>query len=103
MQGDDYDFNAETFVPLLQQVSGQFSGNEASALSLLKNWDYQAKSDSAAAAVFELFWNHLLSNTFDDDLPKKYWPDDSSNWNEVMRNLAKIPLIRSGMTRPPPM
>jgi penicillin amidase len=91
MQGDDYDSNAEVFTPLLQQMSGQFSGNEASALNLLKNWDYQAKSDSAPAAIFESFWGHLLSDTFDDDLPKKYWPDDGSNWNEVMRNLAKNP------------
>ena len=43
---------------------------------LLKNWDYQAKANSAPAAIFEAFWSHLLSNTFDDDLPKKYWPDD---------------------------
>ena len=91
MQGDDYDSNAETFVPLLQQISNQFTDNDATALNLLKNWDYQAKSDSSAAAIFEAFWSHLLSNTFDDDLPKKYWPDDSSQWNEVMRNLAKNP------------
>ena len=74
-----------------KQMSNQFTGNDAAALNLLKNWDYQAKSDSSAAAVFESFWSHLLSNTFDDDLPKKYWPDDSSQWNEVMRNLAKNP------------
>ncbi len=91
MQGDDYDSNAETYVPLLQQMSNQFTSNDVTALNLLKNWDYQAKSDSAPAAIFEAFWNHLLSNTFDDDLPKKYWPDDSSQWNEVMRNLAKNP------------
>jgi len=74
MQGDDYDSNAEVFTPLLQQMSGQFSGNEASALNLLKNWDYQAKSDSAPAAIFESFWGHLLSDTFDDDLPKNTGP-----------------------------
>jgi penicillin amidase len=91
MQGDDYDSNADTFVPLLQQMSNQFTGNDAAALNLLKNWDYQAKSDSAPAAIFEAFWSHLLSNTFDDDVPKKYWPDDSSQWNETMRNLAKNP------------
>jgi len=91
MQGDNYDADAATFVPLLQQLSGQFSGNQTSALNLFKNWDYQARSDSAPAAVFESFWSHLLSDTFDDDLPKKYWPDDGSNWNEVMRNLAKNP------------
>ncbi len=91
MQGDDYDANAESYVPLLQQMSNQFTGNDSAALNLLKNWDYQAKANSAPAAIFEAFWSHLLSNTFDDDLPKKYWPDNSSQWNEVMRNLAKNP------------
>jgi penicillin amidase len=91
MQGDDYDVNAETYVPLLQQMSNQFTGNNSAALNILKNWDYQAKSDSSAAAIFESFWSHLLSNTFDNKLPKKYWPDDGSQWNEVMRNLVKNP------------
>ena len=91
MQGDDFDSNAGVFVPLLEQISGQFSGNESAALNLLKNWDGQARANSAPAAVFEAFWSHLLSNTFDDDLPKKYWPDDSSQWNEVMRSLARNP------------
>ncbi len=91
MQGDDLDPNVVTFVPLLTQMSSQFTGNDASALALLKNWDGQAKMDSAPAAVFESFWGHLLSNTFDDDLPKDYWPDDGSNFNEAMRNLAKNP------------
>jgi len=91
MQGDDYDANAETFVPLLRQLSGQFSSNDSAALNLLKGWNYQARSDSSAAAAFESFWGHLISNTFDNKLPKKYWPDDSSRWNEVMRNLARNP------------
>jgi penicillin amidase len=91
MQGDDYDPNAPTFVPLLQQMSSQFSGNDSAALELLKNWDYQTMSNSSAAAVFESFWSHLLSNTFDDDLPKAYWPNGDSHWNEVMRNLVKNP------------
>ncbi len=91
MQGDDYDSNTETYVPLLMQMSNQFTGNDAAALNLLRNWDDQAKANSSSAAIFEAFWSHLLSNTFDDDLPKKYWPDDGSQWNEVMLNLAKNP------------
>jgi len=91
MQGDDFDSSAAVFAPLLAQMPGQFTGNDAAAFDLLKNWDYQAQATSAPAAVFEAFWRHLLSNTFDDDLPKDYWPDDGSHWNEVMRNIAKNP------------
>jgi penicillin G amidase len=91
MQGDMYDANAATFVPLLQGLRDQFTGQDATALDLFTNWDYQAKANSAAAAVFESFWRHLLENTFNDDLPKAYWPDGGSRWNEVMRILIKNP------------
>jgi penicillin amidase len=91
MQGDDYDANAATFVPLLLQLNAQFLSDQVATLDLLKNWDEQTKSDSSAAAVFEAFWRHLLQNTFNDDLPERYWPDGGSRWNEVMRELAKNP------------
>lgn len=91
MQGDMYDANAATFVPLLLKLEGLFSGDQSAAFNLLKTWDFQARPDSSAAAIFESFWRHLLQNTFDDDLPKDYWPDGGSRWNEVMRNLVKNP------------
>ena len=91
MQGDMYDANAAVLVPVLLKLNGPFSGEQSAALDMLKNWDFQARSDSAAAAVFESFWRHLLQNTFNDDLPKDYWPDGGSRWNEVMRNLIKNP------------
>jgi len=91
MQGDMYDANAETFVPRLLALQAQLPADQSAAIDLLKNWDYQAKADSSAAAVFEAFWRHLLQDTFDDDVPKAYRPDGGSRWNEVMRNLAKNP------------
>ncbi len=91
MQGDMFDANAATLVPLLLRSTGSFSGDQSVALDLLKTWDYQARPGSAAAALFESFWRHLLQNTFNDDLPKDYWPDGGSRWDEVMRNLVKDP------------
>ena len=91
MQGDMYDSNAATFVPLLLKLDARQSLNQATAIQLLKNWDYQTRADSAAAAVFEAFWRHLLQNTFHDDMPKDFQPDGGSRWNEVMSNLAKHP------------
>ena len=89
MQGDDYDASAATYVPLLLKQNPKFEKqNDAIAFDLLKNWDYQAKADSSAAAVYETFWRHLLQNTFDDDLPKQYWPSGGDRWFEVMRNLS---------------
>ncbi len=92
MQGDAYDANAATFVPLLLDLDPEFAKpNEATAFDLLRNWDYQAQADSAPAAVFNAFWRHLLQNTFNDDLIERYWPDGGSRWNEVMRNMVHDP------------
>ena len=65
MQGDSYDANAATLVPILAQLTFQAgTPNQAVALDLLKNWDGQARMDSAPAAVFEVFWKNLLADTF---------------------------------------
>ncbi len=92
MQGDGFEANAATYAPLLAQAVVQ-SGtpNQAIALDLLKNWDFQARMDSAPAVIFEVFWKNLLGDTFRDDLPEDYWPIGGSRWNEVMRNLANQP------------
>ncbi len=86
MQGDDFDANGEVFVPELLALK-DLAGNQSKAQNLLKDWDYQARADSAAAAVFNAFWRHLLQNTFNDELPKQYWPDGGSRWNDVMRHM----------------
>ena len=87
MQGDSFDANGPTFVPLLLGLD-ELSANETEAQNLLKNWDYQNRADSAAAAVFNAFWRHFLQNTFNDDMPEeRYLPDGDSRWNEIMRHL----------------
>jgi penicillin amidase len=92
IQGDNYDANATTFVPLLAQLNFQAGTPiQAKALDLLKNWDYQAGMGSAPAAVFEVFWKNLLADTFNDDLPEAYWPSGGSRWMEVISNLANQP------------
>ncbi|HZM24384.1 MAG TPA: penicillin acylase family protein [Anaerolineales bacterium] len=89
IQGDSFDANGPVFVPLLTQINFE-SGtpNQAAALDLLKNWDFEARADSAAAAAFEAFWRHLLQNTCDDDMPELYWPEGGSRYGEFMRNLS---------------
>lgn len=89
IQTDAYDASAETFVPLLLQMDGQFAKpNEAAAFESLKTWEYQARADSQAAAVYAAFWRNLLKNTFDDELPEEYWADGGDRWFEVTRSLT---------------
>lgn len=86
MQADDYDASAATLVPILMNVKLNDSHLDE-VRALLKNWDFQAQADSAPAAIYEVFWKNLLAKTFDDDLPKRYWPSGGDRWFEVMRNL----------------
>ncbi|MBK8616344.1 MAG: penicillin acylase family protein [Anaerolineales bacterium] len=89
MHGDSFDANAETFVPILLDV--ELASDLNPALDTLKNWDFQDRIDSTSAAVFNAFWRNLLQNTFNDELPERYWADGGSRWNEVMRTMAKNP------------
>ena len=90
MQGDDKDLNAETLLPVLQQLSLNDTHLE-DARAILQNWDLQDQMDSAPAALFAAFWKHLLADTFDDELPEDYWPTGGDRWFEVMRNLVTQP------------
>jgi penicillin amidase len=66
----------------------ELSNGETQVQNLLSDWDYQSNVDSAAAAIFNAFWRHLLQNTFNYDLPEeRYYPEGGSRWNEIMRNL----------------
>jgi penicillin amidase len=88
MQADGFNASAAAYVPLLLQMD-ELSEAETHAQQLLEGWDYQDKPDSAAAAVFNAFWRHLLKNTFHDDLPEAHWPSGGNRWFEVMRNIAE--------------
>ena len=43
MQGDMYDANAATLVPLLLKLNGSFSEQSPNALTCSRNWDFQAE------------------------------------------------------------
>jgi penicillin amidase len=47
--------------------------------------------DSAPGALFAVFWKHLLSATFEDDLPESNWPTGGGNWMEITRKLIEDP------------
>lgn len=91
IQGDMYDASAATLVPLLLKLGASFDREQRRALELLAGWNDQDRAASAAAALYESFWRHLLQDTFDDDLPQRYWPRGGSRWFEVMRNLVRRP------------
>ncbi|OLP19631.1 penicillin acylase family protein [Leptolyngbya sp. 'hensonii'] len=90
MQGDNFNANAKTLVPVLLQVMPQ--GQEwAEIRSLLQGWNNQVDLNNAPATLFNVFWKHLLAATFHDELPEAYWPEGSDRWLEVVHNLIQQP------------
>ncbi|MEK6751411.1 MAG: penicillin acylase family protein, partial [Chloroflexota bacterium] len=90
MQGDNYDGGAEYVLPHLLGMKFSAS-NLTDGLATLKNWDYQASADSTPAAVYEVFWKNLLIDTFNDDLPERYWPGGGAPWFEIARKIVDEP------------
>lgn len=92
MQGDGFDGGAQYVLPVLLEVEfNSATPNQAIALEMLKNWDYQASANSTPAAIYEAFWKNLLANTFNDDVPERYYPNGNSLWFEVIRSTITEP------------
>ena len=90
MHGDSKNLNAEALTPIL--LSLELDPELASVRDqFLADWDYQEHADTVSATVFETFWWHLLTDTFQDDLPKDYLPKGGSRWYVVMRDLIQQP------------
>ncbi|MFN6572709.1 penicillin acylase family protein [Dendronalium sp. ChiSLP03b] len=90
MQGDNRNLNAQILVPLLKAISLNNPRLEA-ARKLLLDWNLQLEMTSPVAALFEVFWKHLLADTFHDQLPGEYFPDGGDRWYAVVQNLLKQP------------
>lgn len=90
MQGDNYDGSAEYVLPHLLAMKFSAS-NLTDRLATLKNWDYQASADSTPAAIYEVFWKNLLAETFNDDLPERYYPNGNAIWFEIVRKTVTDP------------
>ncbi|WP_025158367.1 penicillin acylase family protein [Leifsonia aquatica] len=93
IQGDTYDANAATLVPLLLAVGGAAdqSSGAARGAALLAGWDLHDDADSAAAAYFNVFWRTLLRDAFGRKLPSSAQPEGGDRWFAVVQNLAAQP------------
>jgi len=90
MQGDNHDLLAESLIPTLLEI--QFSASELTdAQGLLGNWDYQADLDSAPAALYMIFWQNLVNNAVQDDLPDYHHIGVGSSAKEILRLLVNMP------------
>ena len=95
MQGDNLSPMAGELLPVLlglslDEASGGADPGLAGARALLESWDGQEDMDCAAAALFEVFWKHLLFATF-DELGEENLPEGGAGWYEIVRRLVPRP------------
>jgi penicillin amidase len=90
MHADNMDLLAEELIPVLMDTP--LVNPELREMSgLFQGWNYQMDMDSAPAALYAVFWKHLLSLTFDDQLPEYFWPNGSTLWMQVTRQILYDP------------
>lgn len=89
MHADSFNAIGAVLTPII--LSTELDAKYAPALEQLKSWDYQDRVDSTPAAIFNSFLRALIQNTFNDDLPERYWADGGSRWNDVLRKMAQNP------------
>jgi penicillin amidase len=90
MQGDDKDLLAEGLVPILMQIQLDDTRLQ-NARQILQGWDFQDQMDSAPAGLYNAFYQHLLADTFNDQLPKDLPADGGDRWFEVLSSIAQQP------------
>ena len=90
IQGDDMNLGSTEVLPYLLGLS--FDDPKLSgALNQLKGWDNQMRIDSQPAAIYMGFFNRLLSDTFDDQVPQAYWLHGEDRSWVILRTILKTP------------
>jgi penicillin amidase len=90
MQGDDKDLLAESLVPILMKLPLDDTRLQ-NARQILQGWDFQDRMDSAPAGLYNAFYQHLLADTFNDELPKDMPAEGGDRWFEVLSSIAQQP------------
>lgn len=67
MQGDNANLSAKEVRPYLTGLTFAEPAYQ-NGINLLKGWDFQQHMESSPAALYNLFWVRLVSNTFYDEL-----------------------------------
>jgi len=68
IQSDTFSLNGQTLLPLLLQHVQPQSVVDQQAVDLLRKWDFDARGDSAAAAIFEAWFHQLAPKLVGDEL-----------------------------------
>ncbi len=94
LQLDNLNLRAKTVLPatLASLDTLQLSVDEKKIFQLLKSWDYHNRRDEIPPIIFEYFWDNLVKQIWDDDLPGDQsgvylYPNASVTMNLLVNNL----------------
>jgi penicillin amidase len=68
IQADTFSLHAEALLPVLLQHAHPTDARDRDAVALLRRWNFDARPDSAAAAIFEAWFLRLAPTIAGDDL-----------------------------------
>ncbi len=90
IQTDNYSVSAFEIIPYLADI--RFEDPDVDlARDRLFAWDGQMHMDSPEAALFNIFWVHLLAATFHDQLPEDLYPDGDHMVSDTIYWLLQDP------------
>lgn len=90
IQTDNKNLSAEEIIPYLKGLAFSQPAMETGRNTLL-NWDAQMTMDSPEAALFNIFWKHLLHAIYADDLPEDLIPGGDSYSSDYVAALLTEP------------
>ncbi len=93
LQTDNGNLSALEIIPFLAELSFDNS-DVAAARDLLLGWDAQMHRESAEAALFNIFWKHLVLMTFEDQLPAGQVLRGESYTSDIIYSLLQDPESR---------
>jgi penicillin amidase len=68
IQADTYSLHAKAMLPILLAHVHPVDGRDANAVAMLRQWNFDARGDSAATAIFQAWYHELPIAILADDL-----------------------------------
>jgi penicillin amidase len=90
IQADTVSLSARSVLPVLLSHAVPHSATDADALRILRRWDYDARGNSAAAAIFEAWIFRLVPTLVADDLGPLTTENYAGRFSYVTRFVVRV-------------
>ena len=90
IQADTFSLHAQSLLPLLLQHVRPREAIDEQAVAILRQWDFDARADSAAAAIFQAWFLQLEPAIAGDDLGEAANPVYRGRYSFITRFVRKV-------------